>query len=80
MVALTYSELNGLYVCAYDIQNNYLLIPSSELYFIICGPELSLENVGKKALIIRALYGGKRTGADYWSHVQYAMDEMVFES
>ena len=31
-------------------------------------------------MIIRALYGRKRAGTDYWRHVQYAMDEMGFES
>ena len=30
-------------------------------------------------MIIRALYGKKRAGTDYWRHVQYAMDEMGFE-
>ena len=36
--------------------------------------------MGKKALIVRALYGGKRAGTDYWRYVQSAMGEMGFES
>ncbi len=39
------------------------------------------ENVGKIAVIgVRALYGGKSAGADYWRHVRCAMEEMGFES
>ena len=79
-IALTYAALNGLSVCACDIQNAYLQAPSSEKHFIICGPEFGLENEGKKAIIVRALYGGKSAGADYWRHVRKAMSEMGFES
>ena len=70
----------GLSVCACDIQNAYLQAPSSEKHYIICGPEFGLENVGKRAMIIRALYGGKSAGADYWRHVRKAMAEMNFQS
>ena len=69
-----------MYVCACDIQNANLQIPSSEKHFIICGPEFGLENVGKEALIIRALYVVQSAGADYWRHIQSAMDEVSFES
>ena len=79
-IALTYAALNNLNVCACDIQNAYLQSPSSEKHFIICGEEFGLENVGKRALIIRALYGGKSAGADYWRHVRSAMEEMNFSS
>ena len=79
-IALTYSALMGLDVCACDIQNAFLQAPSSEKHYIICGPEFGLENVGKRAKIIRALYGGKSAGADYWRHVRRAMDEMGFTS
>ena len=79
-IALTYAALNSIDVCACDIQNAYLQSPSSEKHFIICRAEFGLENIGKKALIIRALYGGKSAGADYWRHVRSAMHEMGFES
>ena len=79
-IDLPYAALNGLDFCACDTQNDYLQIPSSNQNFIICGPEFGLENVGNKALIIRALYGGKCAGADYWIHVRSAMDEMGLES
>jgi hypothetical protein len=79
-IALTYAALNNLDVCACDIQNAYLQSPSSEKHYIICGPEFGLENVGKRAKIVRALYGGKSAGADYWRHVRSAMEEMGFMS
>ena len=65
-IALTYATLNRLNVCAADIQNAYLQAPSSEKHFVICGAEFGLENIGKKAIIVRALYGGKAVGSDYW--------------
>ena len=33
-------------------------------HYIICGREFGLEHVGKRALIVRALYGGKTAGRD----------------
>jgi len=79
-IALTYAALNDLPVCGADIQNAYLQAPSSEKHYVICGPEFGLENVGRIAIIVRALYGGKSAGADYWRHVRKAMDELKFTS
>ena len=56
-VALTYAELMSLKVMEAGIKNAYLKAPSSEKDYIICGPEFGLENLGKVALIKRALYG-----------------------
>ena len=79
-VAFTYAALNNLLICAADIQNAYLQVPASEKHYIICGPEFGLENVGKLAVVVRALYGGKSAGADYWGHIRSAMTEMGFDS
>ena len=78
-IALTYAALNDIPVCGADIQNAYLQTPSSEMHYIICGEEFGLENVGKRALIRRALYGGKSAGSDYWRHVRQAIYEMGFK-
>ena len=51
---------------------------SSEKHHIICGTEFELENVGKAAIIVRALYGGKTAGAEYWRHVRPTMVNMNF--
>ena len=79
-IAMTVAALNNLNICACDIQNAYLQAPSSEKHYIICGPEFGLENVGCVGVIVRALYGGKSAGADYWRHVRSAMSSMKFTS
>ena len=79
-IPLTYAALNDLSVFGADIQNVYLQAPSSEKHYIICGEEFGLENVGKRAIIVRALYGGKSAGADYWRHVRQAMESLEFVS
>jgi hypothetical protein len=58
-IAFTYAALNDLGVSAADIRNAYLQAPSSQKDYILCGPEFGIENIGKIALIRRALYGGK---------------------
>jgi Reverse transcriptase (RNA-dependent DNA polymerase) len=79
-IALTYAALNGLPVMAADIQNAYLQAPSSQKHYIICGEEFGLENVGKKALIRRALYGGKSAGRDFRNHLRHCMSHLGFKS
>ena len=64
-IALTYATLHRIIVLAADIRNAYLQAPTSEKYYIICGQEFGLGNVGKQALIVRALYGGKAAGRDF---------------
>ena len=68
-----YAALSCLEVCAADIQNAYLQAPSSQKDYIICGPEFGMENVGKHALIHRALYGGKSAWRDFRNHLRSCM-------
>ena len=79
-ISLTYAALNGLDVCAADIQNAYLQAPSSQRHYIICGPEFGLENEGKVATIVRALYGGKTAGRDFRNHLRECMAHLGFTS
>ena len=79
-VALTYAALNGIDVQAADIKNAYLQAPSSEKHFIICGMEFGIEHYGKRALIRRALYGGKSSGSDFWKHLRTCMEHLGFKS
>jgi hypothetical protein len=72
-IAFTYAAFNGVDVFAADIGNAYLQAPSSQKDFIVCGPEFGIENVGKVALIRRALYGGKSTGKDLRNHLRSCM-------
>ena len=63
-IALTYDSLNVLAIFGANIQHTYLQAPNSEKHFIICGPEFGLENVGKVAVIVQVLYGGKSARSD----------------
>ena len=63
-IAFTIVALNGLDICAADIQNAYIQVPTSEKHYVICGPEFG-EHQGKKAMIRRALYGGKSAGRSH---------------
>ena len=47
---------------------------------IICGPEFGQEHQGKRVLIVRALYGGKAAGTDFWHHLHNCMPVLGFES
>jgi hypothetical protein len=77
-IAFTYAALNGLNVCSGDVRNAYLQAPSSQKDYIICGPEFGLENVGKPALIHRALYGGKAAGRDFRNHLRACMHQLGY--
>jgi hypothetical protein len=51
-----------------------------EKHFIICGSEFGVENRGRVALIVRALYGGKVAGRDFWQNLQECMARLGFTS
>ena len=75
---MTYAALNGLNVEAADIQNAYLTAPTSEKFYTTCGPDFGSENIGKKAIVTRALYGTKRVGRDFWNHLRDYMDHLGY--
>ena len=77
-IALTYAAMNNIDITTCDIMNAYLQAPASECHYIICGEEFGLEHVGKIALIRRALYGGKSSGADFWRHLRTCMEHLGF--
>ena len=78
-IALTYAALNCLDICAADVKSAYLQAPTSEKYYVICGPEFPLEYQGRIGVIKRALYGGKFAGSDYWKHMRTCMDHLGFK-
>ena len=79
-IVFTYAVLNGLSVVGADIQNAYLQAPTSGKHYIIYGEKFGLENVGKRTIIARALYGGKSSGAYYWRHIRKTMEALDFLS
>ena len=64
---------------AADVRNAYLQATTPEKNFVICGPEFGIENIGKKAIITRALYGRKVSGRDFWHHLRSCMKFLGFE-
>lgn len=79
-IALTYVALKGINVTTCDIRNAYLQAPSSEKHYVVCVSEFGIEHIGKVALIKRALYGGKSSGADFWRHLRTCMQHLGFNS
>ena len=77
-ILLTHAALHGVPVMASDVQNAYLQAPTSENHFVICGPEFGIENIGKKAIFTRVLYGGKVSGRDFWHHLRSCMKFLGF--
>ena len=79
-ISLMYAALHKIPVLAADIINAYLQAPTSEKYYIICGIEFGLKNVGKRALIVRSLYSEKAAGRNLWHHLWSCMNFMGFKS
>ena len=75
----THAALHGVPVMAEDVRNAYLQAPTSEKHFFICVPEFGIENIDKKAVITRALYGRKVARRDFWHHMRSFMKFLGFE-
>eukprot|EP00934_Nitzschia_sp_Nitz4_P001810 Nitzschia sp. Nitz4//scaffold191_size41780//52//5493//NITZ4_007461-RA/size41780-processed-gene-0.69-mRNA-1//1//CDS//3329540163//1810//frame0 len=76
-IALTLAALNDLQVVASDIQNAYLTAPTTERIWTILGPEWGRE-AGRKAIIVRALYGLKSSGASFRNHLADCMRSLGY--
>jgi len=62
------AALNDVDIVAADVGNAYLNATTKEKVYIITGPEFGPLEEGKVAVIVRALYGRKSSGAMWWSH------------
>jgi hypothetical protein len=78
-IALTIAALNDLEVKTSDIQNAYLTAPVTEKIWTVCGPEFG-PDAGKKAIIVRALYGLKSAGAAFRNHLASCMQDLGYTS
>lgn len=76
-IALTVAALNDLEVKASDIQNAYLTAPCKEKIWTTLGLEFG-EDAGKKAVIVRALYGLKSSGATFCQFLAQCMNHLGF--
>ena len=64
------AALNEVSIQTADIGNAYLNAPCREKVYVIVGPELfGPANEGKRAIIVRALYGLKSASAAWRKHL-----------
>ena len=77
-IALLIAALHDLDVKSADVQNAYLTAPTTEKVWTKCGPEFG-PDAGKRALIVRALYGLKGSGASYRNHISKCMTHLGYE-
>ena len=68
-IAFTIVALNNLKILAADVQNAYLNAPTKEKLYTIAGLEFGHENKGRPAIIVRALYGLRSSGAQWCDHM-----------
>ena len=76
-IALLIAALNDLPVWAADIMNAYVTAPNQEKIWTTLGPEFG-EDAGKKAIIVRALYGLKSAGASFRHHLADCMKHLGY--
>jgi hypothetical protein len=74
-IALNLAALNDLDVKMADIENTYLTAPITEKVWTVLGPEFG-DDAGKRALIVRTLYGLKSAGAAFRNHLAECMKHL----
>ena len=79
-ITLTPAALNYLEVKTSDIQNEYLTAPCSEKIWTTLGSNFGPDLTGKKALVVRALYGLKSTVASFRNHLAECMRNIGYSS
>ena len=78
-IALTMAALHDLEVKTGDIKNAYLTAPVAEKIWTVCGPEFGPDQ-GKRALIVRSLYGLKSAGASFRNHLANCMRSLGYQA
>ena len=78
-IALTLAALNGLQVKTADIENAYLTAPVNEKIWCTLGPEFG-SDAGKRAIVVRSLYGLKSAGAAFRNHLADCMRHLGWQS
>jgi Reverse transcriptase (RNA-dependent DNA polymerase) len=73
------AALNGLQITAADIGNAYLNAFTSEKVYVIMGPEFGQEAI-RLAVIVRALYGLKSSGAAWHAYFAQSLTDLGFLS
>jgi hypothetical protein len=78
-IAFVIAALNGLRILASDIGNAYLNARTSEKVYTITGLEFG-EETGRVAVIVRALYGLKSSGAAWHAMFAQSLHDLGFSS
>ena len=78
-IALTIAALNALEVKCGDVMNAYIQAPVTEKVWTTLGIEFG-EDSGKNAIIVRAIYGLKSSGAAFRKHLGECMTGMGYKS
>eukprot|EP00804_Cyclotella_cryptica_P031314 CCRYP_011111-RB/>CCRYP_011111-RB protein AED:0.34 eAED:0.34 QI:0/0/0/1/0.5/0.33/3/0/356 len=75
-IALLVAALNNVDIWAADVLNAYITAPCQEKIWTTLGKEFG-DDCGKKAIVVRALYGLKSSGAAFRGHLAGCMRESV---
>jgi hypothetical protein len=73
------AALNDLDILGADVQNAYINAKTNEKVYTTAGPEFG-SNEGRPAIIIRALYGLKSSGARWRDHFAAILRQLGFKS
>jgi Reverse transcriptase (RNA-dependent DNA polymerase) len=73
-IAFLYAALNELDIMSADVQGAYLNAPCKEKVYTRCGPEFGPENIGRVALIVKALYGLKTSAYAWREHLSKTLE------
>jgi hypothetical protein len=68
-IAFLYASLNDLNIMLSDVQGAYLNAPCKEKVYTRCNLEFGTKNIGKIAVIIKALYGLKTSAFAWQEHL-----------
>jgi hypothetical protein len=77
-IALTLDDFNDLNEKMAEIENAYLMAPITEKIWTVLGPYFGYD-AGKRALIVRALYGLKSAGAAFRNHLAECITHLGWE-
>jgi len=79
-LAFLIAALNDLDILSADIGNAYLNAETKERVHTICGPEFGSHYLGRVAVIQKALYGLKSSGAAWRSKFAGTLSDLQFSS
>ena len=76
-IALALDDMNDLPVKVADIQNSYTTAPITDNIWTVLGQEFC-EDAGRKAIVVRSLYGLNNLGATFRNQLAGCMHSLGF--